>query len=71
MRTEKEVRDEIKRLHKLPTSDESAIIVRMVTMVALEWAVGLNPVAPSERILAVDGGVIEEVEGNGERSGSA
>ena len=55
MRTEHEVREEIIRLHKMPTKDENGLIVRMITMIAFEWVLGQNPVAPSERIMLTDG----------------
>lgn len=62
MKTYAELQAEVARLNQLGILDESGLAVRMVTLIALEWVLGLCPVSPSARLLDVQ----EELVGSGE-----
>ena len=75
MKTYAELYAEVERLNQIPHLDESGITVRMITLIALEWALGKNEVAPSERLVevseemafegAIDIGGVRDGEGSG------
>lgn len=70
MRTEEEVMVEIKALRSAVTRNDTDLIVRMISMVALEWAMGKNPVSPSERMTTVNEQIrLEDARGRGGRDG--
>ena len=50
MRTEQEILEEVQRLAKVKNLDASGLMVRIVTLIALEWAIGANQVPPSQRL---------------------
>lgn len=58
MRTKEEVLEEINKINNVPDLDESGLIVRMITLVALDWVLGDIPISPSERMEKV----VEEYE---------
>jgi hypothetical protein len=54
MKTHAELQAEVTRLNQIKHLDESGVTVRMITLIALEWAMGQNPVSPSERLEEVN-----------------
>ena len=69
MRTYQEIYEEIRKLNVIEKLDESGIAVRMITLIALEWALGLNPISPSDRLKEVrDELALEGVVSDGEAS---
>ena len=65
MKTLQEIEAEIGRIYALQDLDEAGLVVRMVTLIALEWVQGYCPVAPSERMQEVNGEVLEGILSNG------
>ncbi len=69
MKTADEIEKEIKDLYGIVKLDESGIAVRMITLIALEWALGLSPCSPSDRLKEVrDELALEGVVSDGEAS---
>jgi hypothetical protein len=61
MKTYGELIQEIERLDGMRNLDENGVTVKLITMIALEWAAGKNGVAPSQRLVEVS----EEMEWEG------
>lgn len=53
MRSQEELKAEISRLSQLRNLDESGMTVKLITLIALEWMTGVNPVSPSDRLMEV------------------
>ena len=62
MKTHAELQAEVTRLNQIIALDESGLVVRMVTLIALEWVMGQCPMSPAERLMEVQ----EELIGSGE-----
>lgn len=50
MRNFTEIKVEHRRMVELPTHDEEALVIRLATLTALEWAMGIGQVSPSEAL---------------------
>jgi hypothetical protein len=63
MKTQAEIIAEITRLNQLKNLEMSGVTVRLITLIALEWALDFNPVSPADRLeevsaeLAYDGAI--------------
>ena len=53
MKTYAELQAEVTRLNQIPHLDESGVTVRLITLIALEWTMGLNEVSPTDRLIEV------------------
>ena len=59
MKTEAEILEELEKLDQVENLDESGLVVRIITLVALQWILEKVPVSPSERLTKV---IEEEVD---------
>ena len=50
MRNFTEIEVEYRRMVELPTQDEEALVIRLATLTALEWAMGIGQVSPTEAL---------------------
>jgi hypothetical protein len=72
MKTQAEIIAEITRLNQLKNLEMHGVTVRLITLIALEWAMGFNPVSPADRLeevseeLAYDGAIDAEGGRDGE-----
>lgn len=72
MKEPDQLRAELSRLNQIQNLDADGVLVRMITVIALEWALGLSPVSPADRLyevteeLAYDGAMDLGGEKNGE-----
>ena len=63
MKTQEEVRLEIAKLSNVKQLSESGVVVRMITLIALEWILDKCPVSPSDRLVETEEETTELIEG--------
>lgn len=59
MKTMEEILEEIIKLTEHKDTDESGLVVRIITLTALSWVVGACPIPPSKRLKEISGEILE------------